>query len=74
MARVDDLSKAAIILEERGVQDFKVMDDGQIHIFDLTYDASYFAELFVRNGLKLYQIDIVKKTLEEYFFEVAGRN
>ena len=46
----------------------------QIHIFDLTYDASYFAELFVRNGLKLYQIDIVKKTLEEYFFEVAGRN
>ena len=74
VARVDDLSKAAIILEERGVQDFKVMDDGQIHIFDLTYDASYFAELFVRNGLKLYQIDIVKKTLEEYFFEVAGRN
>lgn len=74
VARVDDLSKAAIILEERGVQDFKVMDDGQIHIFDLTHDTSYFAELFVQNGLKLYQIDIVKKTLEEYFFEVAGRN
>ena len=74
VARVDDLSKATIILEERGVQDFKVMDDGQIHIFDLTHDTSYFAELFVQNGLKLYQIDIVKKTLEEYFFEVAGRN
>ncbi len=72
IARVDDLSKAAIILEERGVQDFKIMSDGQIHIFDLTYDTSCFAELFVQNGLKLYQIDIVKKTLEEYFFEVAG--
>ena len=74
VARVDDLSKAAIILEERDVQDFKVIDDGQIHIFDLTHDTSYFAELFVQNGLKLYQIDIVKKTLEEYFFEVAGKN
>ena len=46
----------------------------KIHIFDLTHDTSYFAELFVQNGLKLYQIDIVKKTLEEYFFEVAGKN
>jgi len=73
-ARVDDVSKAAIILEERGIQDFKIIGDGQIHIFDLTYDASYFAELFVQNGLKLYQIDVVKKTLEEYFFEVAGGN
>ena len=74
VARVDDLSKAAIILEERGIQDFKIIDDGQIHIFDLNYDTSCFAELFVQNGLKLYQIDVVKKTLEEYFFEVAGEN
>lgn len=74
VARVDDLSKATIILEERGIQDFKIMGDGQIHIFDLTYDTSYFAELFVQNRLKLYQIDVVKKTLEEYFFEVVGGN
>ena len=74
VARVDDLSKATIILDERGIQNFKVIDDGQIQIFDLTYDTSYFAELFIRNRLKLYQIDVVKKTLEEYFFEVVGGN
>lgn len=74
VARVDDLSKATIILEERGIQNFKVIDDGQIQIFDLTYDTSYFAELFIQSRLKLYQIDVVKKTLEEYFFEVAGKN
>ena len=74
VARVDDLSKAAIILEERGIQNFKVIDDGQIQIFDLTYDTSYFSELFIQNRLKLYQIDVVKKTLEEYFFEVVGGN
>ncbi len=74
VARVDDLSKATIILEERGIQNFKVIDDGQIQIFDLTYDTSYFAELFIQNRLKLYQIDVVKKTLEEYFFEVVGGN
>ena len=68
VARVDDLSKATIILEERGIQNFKVIDDGQIQIFDLTYDTSYFAELFIQSRLKLYQIDVVKKTLEEYFF------
>ena len=69
VARVDDLSKATIILEERGIQNFKVIDDGQIQIFDLTYDTSYFAELFIQNRLKLYQIDVVKKTLEEYFLK-----
>lgn len=74
VARVDDLSKATIILEERGIQNFKVIDDGQIQIFDLTYDTSYFSELFIQNRLKLYQIDVVKKTLEEYFFEVVGGN
>jgi len=74
VARVDDISKASILLEERGIQDFKIMDDGQIHIFDLTYDTSCYAELFVQNQLKLYQIDVVKKTLEEYFFEVVGGN
>ncbi len=74
IARVDDLSKALILLEERGIQDFKVMESGQVHIFDLTYDVSYFAELFVCNDLKLYQLDIVRKTLEEYFFEVIGEN
>ena len=74
VARVDDLSKATIILEERGIQNFKVIDDGQIQIFDLTYDTSYFAELFIQSRLKLYQIDVVKKTLEEYFFEVVGGN
>ena len=72
VARVDDLSKATIILEERGIQNFKVIDDGQIQIFDLTYDTSYFAELFIQSRLKLYQIDVVKRTLEEYFFEVVG--
>ena len=74
VTRVDDLSKATIILEERGIQNFKVIDDGQIQIFDLTYDTSYFAELFIQSRLKLYQIDVVKKTLEEYFFEVVGGN
>lgn len=69
VARVDDLSKATIILEERGIQNFKVIDDGQIQIFDLTYDTSYFAELFIQSRLKLYQIDVVKKTLEEYFLK-----
>ena len=74
VARVDDLSKATIILEERGIQNFKVIDDGQIQIFDLTYDTSYFAELFIQSRLKLYQIDVVKKTLEEYFFFFFGGN
>lgn len=74
VARVDDLSQATMILEERGIQSYKIIGDGQIQIFDLTYDTSYFAELFVQNRLKLYQIDVVKKTLEEYFLEAVGRN
>lgn len=67
MARVDDISKASILIEERGIQDFKIMDDGQIHIFDLTYDTSCYAELFVQNQLKLYQIDVVKNAGRIFF-------
>ena len=74
VAKVDDLSKAVIVLEERGIKNYKILDDGQIQIFDLTHDTSYYAELFVQSRLKLYQIDIVKKTLEEYFFETVGGN
>lgn len=72
--RVDDVSKAAVILEESGVRDFRVTGGGQIAIFDFTYDTACYAELFVQNGLRLYQIDVVKKTLEEYFFETVGGN
>lgn len=73
VVRVDDLSKAAVILEGRGIYDFKIIDEKQMYIFDLTYDTSYFAKVFVQNGLKLYQINLIKKTLEEYFFEVVGK-
>ena len=74
VARVDDLSKATTLLEERGILDFKVIEDGQVQIYDMSYNTSFFSDLFVNNSLKLYQIGVVKKTLEEYFFEVVGEN
>lgn len=67
---VDDLSKATMLLEEKGIQDFKIFDNGQLSIFDMNYDTSFFSDLFVKNHLKLYQITSVRKTLEEYFFEI----
>ena len=42
-------------LEEKGIQDFKIFEDGQLSIFDMNYDTSYFSDLFVKNQLKLYQ-------------------
>lgn len=74
IAKVDDLSKATILLEEKGIQDYKVLGDGQMQIYDMTYNTSFFSDLFVQNRLKLYQIGVVRKTLEEYFFEVVGEN
>lgn len=70
IVKVDDLSKATILLEEKGIQNFKIFDDESLSIFDMNYDTSYFSELFVKNKLKLYQITAVRKTLEEYFFEI----
>lgn len=67
---VDNLSKATMLLEEKGIQDFKIFDNGQLSIFDMNYDTSFFSDLFVKNHLKLYQITSIRKTLEEYFFEV----
>ena len=59
-----------MLLEEKGIQDFKIFEDGQLSIFDMNYDTSYFSDLFVKNQLKLYRITAVRKTLEEYFFEI----
>lgn len=70
VVKVDDLSKATMLLEEKGIQDFKIFEDGQLSIFDMNYDTSYFSDLFVKNQLKLYRITAVRKTLEEYFFEI----
>ena len=72
VARVDNLSKATTLLEENGIQDYKVIGDGQMQIYDMSYGPSFFSDLFVKNSLKLYQIGLVRKTLEEYFFEVVG--
>ena len=68
--KVDDLSKATMLLEEKGIQNFKIFDNEQLSIFDMNYDTSFFSELFVKNHLKLYQITAVRKTLEEYFFAI----
>ena len=43
-----------------------------MQIYDMSYGPSFFSDLFVKNSLKLYQIGLVRKTLEEYFFEVVG--
>lgn len=42
VVKVDDVSKATILLEEKGIQDFKIFDDGQLSIFDMNYDTSFF--------------------------------
>lgn len=35
---IDDLSKATMLLEEKGIQDFKIFDNGQLSIFDMNYN------------------------------------
>ena len=69
---IDDLSKTGVALESIGICDYRVINDRCIQIFDTHVDTSIISEIIVKNGIGLLGIGMVKRTLEDYFFQIIN--
>ncbi len=70
--KVDDTSRAIQILRSNGMTDIKVTEDEEVELADAELDTSVLSKIIVENNLRLYKIDSVNHTLEDYFFKVVG--
>lgn len=72
--KVDDLAKTSALLENAGIHDFKVEKENRMQILEADLDTAVVSDLLVKSGIRLYQLNMIRKSLEEYFFEVIEEN
>lgn len=68
---VDDAKKAAVILEEMNIKNFKVMAENHIHIYE-DVETGAINEVLVKKNVRVNEIMMHKQNLETYFLELTG--
>lgn len=72
-AEVDHVELAGYILEhEFGIQDFKIVSENRIEIYDLRKDVKEISAAFIQNGIGINSIGRKQNSLEDYFFQITG--
>lgn len=72
-AEVDNAELAGYILEQKlGIQDFKIISENRIEIYDLRKDVKEISAAFVQNGIGINSIGRRQNSLEDYFFQITG--
>lgn len=62
-------SKTSYILEEKlGIQEYKIINEREIRVFDLNVKPEKISKVIVKNNINLKSIFKKKNSLEEYFF------
>lgn len=70
---VDNVELAGYILEhEFRIQDFKIVSENRIEIYDLRKDVKEISATFIRNGIGINSIGHKQNSLEDYFFQITG--
>lgn len=71
-ANVDNVELAGYLLEhDLGIQDFKVVSENHIEIYDLGKDVKEISAVLVQNGVGLNGIGCRQNSLENYFFQIT---
>ena len=71
-ADVDNVELAGYLLEhDLGIQDFKVVSENHIEIYDLGKDVKEISAVLVQNGVGLNGIGCRQNSLENYFFQIT---
>lgn len=69
--QVDDVNRAAALLEKTGILNFRVTDQEQIYIYDTDVSGRELSETLVRGGIGLESFGRHHDTLEDYFFRLT---
>lgn len=70
---VDNVELAGYLLEhELGLQDFKIISEKQIEIYDLRKEVKELSTMFIQNGIGINSIGRKQNSLEDYFFQITN--
>ncbi|HIX29065.1 MAG TPA: ABC transporter ATP-binding protein [Candidatus Blautia stercoravium] len=70
---VDNVELACYLLEHKlGIQDFKVISENRIEIYDLRKEVKEISATFVQTGIGINSIRRKQNSLEDYFFQITG--
>lgn len=71
--KVDDASEVVPILEAvHEVQNYKVLDETMIHIYDTHVEIKDIVQTLARQSVDIHSVTSHKQSLEQYFLEMTG--
>ncbi len=70
--KLDDAAKGCTIIDNLGIKDYKVVGNDTILLYEGTNRAGEINTVLVKNDITVSGINVMQKTLEEYFLEVIG--
>ncbi|MBA4601017.1 ABC transporter ATP-binding protein [Thermoactinomyces mirandus] len=71
--RVNNENKAAVLLEKKlNIPDFQVVEPGVIRIYGEIEDATMISRLFIEQNVDIYEMNVSKDTLEDFFVKLTG--
>lgn len=71
-AEVDNAGLAGYFLEHvLKIQDFKIISENRIEIYDLKRDVKEISAAFIQNGVGINGIGRRQNSLEDYFFQIT---
>ena len=69
--QVDDVTRAAALLENMGMKNFCVLDKELIRIYDSDVSGKVLSKALIENGVGLESIGRKHDTLEDFFFQLT---
>ena len=69
--QVDDVPRAAALLEKKGITNFTAEDQEFIRVYDSDLSGKTFSKYLVENGVGLESLGRRQDTLEDYFFQLT---
>lgn len=65
--------RAAYVLSEKlGITNFKIVEDGQIRIYDSRVTTQELSSVMAANGVQVTALGVKAETLEDYFLKMTG--
>lgn len=70
---VDNVELSGYLLEQKlEIQDFKIISENRIEIYDLRKDIKEISTVFIQNGIGINSIGRKQNSLEDYFLQITG--
>lgn len=70
---VSDVKRAAFVLSEKlGLTNFKIMENGEIRIYDMTVSTQELSKALIMNDVEVTALGRKAETLEDYFLKLTS--